>query len=368
MIFTPRPKFFFTSRRPPSQPRQTTMDDFLKANSLERLCDQLSDKLTLDESLSLLDEGRPALLARLKELGVRKPPDLSAFAKAVANGRREMCGTGVPIIVCLYSAGMTPDGGRSLMKKLLQELAANGFKDSIIYDHHNEKPYDEIPTFGEYVKAVHAQLMEDPLVKGTNRPFIFLAHSHGSNGAYGLAKAVGPKARLLCVLGRRSPTVELIGDVFGEPTCAGIGRMSLQAVAVQLGKVYSNEALQAAAEKDADDSKWIPGFRDAAIAAKAQYSSPVCLCDIDDIAKVFGGGVRGDPMTVDPSCVLKCPIFCACAKETPKGETEEKMSKWKCLTAGEFKLLRFDSTLHMELPTAEPVIKAVVEAFTPFKA
>jgi hypothetical protein len=344
------------------------MEAFLKDNSLDRLCDALSDKLTLDESLTLLDEGRPALLARLKELGVRKPPDLSAFAKAVANGRREMVGTGVPIIVCLYSAGMTPEGGRSLMKKSLEALAANGFKDSIIYDHHNEKPYDEIPTFDQYVKAVHAQLMEDPLVKGTNRPFIFLAHSHGSNGAYGLAKAVGPKARLLCVLGRRSPTIELIGDVFGEPTCAGIGRMTLQALAVQLGKVYSNDVLQAAAEKDPDETKWIPGFRDAAIAAKAQYSSPVCLCDIDDIVKVFGEGVRGSPTAVEPSCVLKCPIFCATAQETPKGETAEKMDHWRCLTSGAFTHKTFDSTLHMELPTAEEVIKAVVEAAAPFKS
>ena len=144
--------------------------------------------------------------------------------------------------------------------------------------------------------------------------------------------------------------------------------MTLQAVAVQLGKVYSNEALQAAAEKDPDDSKWIPGFRDAAIAAKAQYSSPVCLCDIDDIVKVFGEGVRSDSSAVDPSCVIKCPIFCATAKETPKGETAEKMEKWKCLTSGTFTHKIYESALHMELPTTEEVMKAVVEAATPFKA
>ena len=63
------------------------MEAFLKSNSLDRLCDALNSTLTLDESVALLDEGRPALLAKLKELGVRKPPDLSAFAKAVANAR-----------------------------------------------------------------------------------------------------------------------------------------------------------------------------------------------------------------------------------------------------------------------------------------
>ena len=35
----------------------------------ERLCDALSATLTIDESLSLLSEGRPQLLAWLKELG-----------------------------------------------------------------------------------------------------------------------------------------------------------------------------------------------------------------------------------------------------------------------------------------------------------
>ena len=338
----------------------------MKANALDRLCDALSDRLTLEESFALLDEGRPALLARLKELGVRKPPDLSAFAKAVANGRRAVSGAGMPVVVALYSAGVTPEGGRSLMKPILDALAQEGFKDSIIFDHHNEPPYDQIPDFDSYVKALHQKLMTDPLVQSSNRPFIFVAHSHGSNAAYGLARAVGPKARLLCVLGRRSPTVELIDDVFGEPTCAGIGRMPLQTLAIQLGTVYSNDLLRKAAERDSDESKWIKGFRDAAVVAKAQYSSPVCMCDINDIVAVFGEGVRSDPMAVGAASILSCPIFAVSGKETSRGETAEKMTKWKALTAAEFTLKTFDATLHMELPRDNGVIQAVVEAARPY--
>ena len=82
------------------------MDGFLKDNGLERLSDQLS-ALSITDALALLDEGRPKLMDKLKELGVTKPPDKQAFCKAVANGRRTIYGAGVPVLACTYSAGET---------------------------------------------------------------------------------------------------------------------------------------------------------------------------------------------------------------------------------------------------------------------
>ena len=341
------------------------MDAFLKDSKLDHLCDALSTTLTIDESLSLLEEGRPKLLARLKELGVRKPPDLSAFAKAVANGRRDLIGTGMPVVVCLYSAGVTAAGGRSLMKPMMDALASAGFKDQVTLDHHNEAPYDACKTFGEYAKALHEALNAEPKCKG--RPFVLVAHSHGSNGAYGLARLLGPKARILITIGRRSPTVELIGDVFGEPTCAGIAALPMQKFATMLGTAYTNRALVEAV-KDKEESNWLSGFRESVAVAKAQYSSPCCLCDVNDMAAYFGEGVRSEPPVVDLGCVLKgTPILgVAASAEEAQGETPEKMRKWAALTSAGFSLQEMDRCLHMELPRDPRVITAVVDAIKPF--
>ena len=334
------------------------MESFLKDNKLDHLCDALAAKLTVNEAIDLLAEGRPALLAKCKELGVRKPPDLSAFAKAVANGKRELTGTGVPLIICTYSAGMTSAGGRSLMKPLLEKLKGAGLPDSMVFDNHNEAPYDKLKTFDQYIIALSDAIKAEPISQG--RPLIFLAHSHGANAAYGLARAFGPRARALIILGRRSPAQELLGDVFGEPSCKGVGEMAMDKFAVRLGEVYSNATLVVAAQKDPDPSKWIPGMRDSAMAAMAQYSSPVSMTDINDIVAVFGEGVRTGPEQVDPKCVLNTPIFGYCAKEEPNGETAEKMQKWASLTSAGFTLKSFEC-LHMELPRDDAVIKAVVE-------
>ena len=340
------------------------MEAFLKDSKLDHLCDALSSTLSIDESLSLLEEGRPKLLARLKELGVRKPPDLSAFAKAVANGRRDLIGSGLPVVVCLYSAGMTIAGGRSLMKPMMDALASAGFKDQLTLDHHNEAPYDACKTFDEYSKALHEALNAEPKFKG--RPFVLVAHSHGSNGAYGLARLLGPKARILITIGRRPPTVELIGDVFGEPTCAGIAALPAQQFATMLGDAYTNAALVEAVT-DKEESDWLPGFRESVAVAKAQYSSPCCLCDISDMVAYFGEGVRSDPPVVDLGCVLRTPILgIAASAEEAKGETPEKMRKWAALTSAGFSLQEMEKCLHMELPRDARVIKAVVDAIKPF--
>ena len=63
------------------------MEDFLISEGLQRLSEHLSSSLTILAAIALLDEGRPKLMDKLKELGVTKPPDKQAFCKAIANSR-----------------------------------------------------------------------------------------------------------------------------------------------------------------------------------------------------------------------------------------------------------------------------------------
>ena len=106
------------------------MEDFLKGAGLERLCETLGEKLTVSESLDLLDEGRPVLLERLKAVGVSRIPDRQAFAKAVASHVREEANA-MPVLVCMYSAGVTKATGRQLMDRLLKAASDKGFTDQV---------------------------------------------------------------------------------------------------------------------------------------------------------------------------------------------------------------------------------------------
>ena len=108
--------------------------------------------------------------------------------------RRQLMGVGLPVLVCSYSAGVTNSIGRGLMKPLLDMCRSNGLTDAVVVGHHNESPYDKCETFSEYVAAVRdAIIAEQPDRLG--RPWVLVAHSHGSNVAYGLARLLGPKVR-----------------------------------------------------------------------------------------------------------------------------------------------------------------------------
>ena len=130
------------------------MEAFLKDSKLDHLSDTLST-LALGDAIALLDHGRPKLLEKLKELGVTKLPDRQAVAKAIANGRRELVGVGTPILVVLYSTGLEPADGRTLMTPILEAAKAAGFTDSVVLDHCNEPPYKgKVTTFDEYTFAL----------------------------------------------------------------------------------------------------------------------------------------------------------------------------------------------------------------------
>ena len=319
------------------------MEAFLKSNSLDRLCDALNSTLTLDESVALLDEGRPALLAKLKELGVRKPPDLSAFAKAVANARREIMGSGAPVLVCMYSAGVTQTSGNSLLAPCISAAKAKGLTDVVVLDHHNFPPFDAHTDFTVYVQALYDTVIAgqaDRTRRGcswrirTARPAATASRGCSARGC-GVCRPRPP---------RRAHRA--VDAVFGCATGLAIKELGLHKLTQQLARVYVNPTLEAATS-DEDAGKWLPMFKEVADIVMAQYSSPVSLCDAEGIEKAIGSSPAkiGAPITAVVS-----------RTETEKGETREKVARWAELTKGAF-ALEVAECDHMDLPANPAVIK-----------
>ncbi|KAL1511208.1 hypothetical protein AB1Y20_006022 [Prymnesium parvum] len=335
------------------------MEGFLESAGLQRLSEQLSGKLSLSDALELLDEGRPKLMEKLKELGVTKPPDKQAFCKAVANGRREIFGTGKPIVVCTYSAGVTPKVGRDIMQPLLNACKQLGLTDQVVLDHHNEPPYDACKTHSEYIMRLRDTVIGQDPERGS-RPWILLAHSHGSVAAYSLARLLGPKVRHVCILCRRAPTVELLHDVFGVATCEEIEAMPMREFAQTLGSVYANPTLLAMTRGE-DVSKWSASAQETVKIAQSQYMAHAGLCSAVDIAKEIGE--RG---SLSPDALIHAPILVVTTpQETEKGETAAKAAPWAELTSAKCSMEQVDAA-HMEVPAHASTIQLVVDALKPY--
>jgi surfactin synthase thioesterase subunit len=336
------------------------MESFLKDSKLDHLCDAMASSLTLEQSFALLEEGRPKLLDRLKELGVSKIPDRQAFAKAVANGRRELLGAGAPVVVCLYSTGLSPKEGRARMQPLLDAAAAAGIADHIVLDHVSEPPYaGACADFGAYVEALRGAVYD---AGHGGRPWILISHSNGSVAAYGLARRVGPKVRAMYIIGRRPPSMPLLPDVFGVQTTADVRNLPAHELAQKMSTVYTNTVLQAFTSNP-DESQWQPKIREAIEMARAQYSSPCVLCAAEDIEKAIA---TPGADVIPPSAVVSAPIFGIASKqETEAGETADKMEKWAALTSGGFKLERDLDAAHMDMPTHTRTIELSVKLLQP---
>ena len=340
------------------------MEGLLRDNGLEHLSELLSSSLTINESLDILEQqGRPKLLDRLKELGVSKVPERQKVAKALANAQRDLTGTGLPVLVAFFGAALPRDAGVKNLELLLEAAKNAGFKDQVILDHMNVAPYDKCATFGEYVAALYKSLMDAP--ERQSRPFVFVAHSQGTVPAYGLAQLVGPKARALCVIGRRPPTMEVIKELFGVATGPEVLELRRPFIAEALGKAYANEALEMG--KDMQEASWPSYLATAVDLARVQYSSPCSLMAQNDIDAFFGisSAAATDVAVPPPKYVLSIPILAIAGNEESSGETAQKMQGWSAFTApNAFTMVRVAAT-HMDMPGSRETIDAVIAALKP---
>ena len=152
--------------------------------------------------------------------------------------------------------------------------------------------------------------------------------------------------------------MDLIGDVFGTPRRDQFSALSNWEVAQRLATVYANNALLAMTTPE--EAKWPASTAEVVAIARAQYISPVGLCDTEDIAKEVGerGSLNAGALLSVPLLVITTP------QETGQGETAEKAAQWKELTSGGCVLESVDAP-HMEVPGHSKAIELVVAALKP---
>ena len=244
------------------------------------------------------------------------------------------------------------------MQPLIDAAKAVGLPDSVVLDHSNEAPYaGKVSSFDEYVAA----LRDSVYAAGASfagRPLVLVGHSNGTVGMYGLARLLKHKARLLVVLGRRPPSTPLIPDALGVHTTAEVHAMSAHDLAQAFSTNYENVIMKGYTANP-DESKWQPQIRAAVEMARAQYGSPCTLCAAEHITAAICA--PGEPVPAAAK-VLAPIVGIAAAKETPKGETAERMEAWRGLGANPdaFELTRDVDCAHMELPKHERTIALVV--------
>ena len=322
--------------------------DLLTACNLSHLRAPLQAS-TLASLIASLDDGRPALLKHLKDLEVAKLTDrqrlATELAKAlkagllsldrdVAPGPPEVepissppaapdAESGLrPALVCFYSGGMEPSGGRKLLMRWLAAARAFGLTDQLVLDH----PTAEDGAVGtEAVSGYMERLVaETNQAFGETRPLLLLGHSLGGHEAFALAHRLGsPRVRKLYVLAVRPPdaTPTVLEECFGgilthEELAAKPREDFLRFVCQAWGNVLLEEFI------DTPESAWPADTRATIDVMRQQYASP-------SVAKLL----RLDSLPLD------LPILAVAATlERPQGETSKKLQGWRRHTTASFRL------------------------------
>jgi len=257
-----------------------------------------------------------------------------------------------PLLVALYSAGLTPSQGRSLLGRVLAAARAAGVEDSLVLDHHTSHP--ACKTFDEYIAALAAQVEE---AAGSARPVVLLAHSHGAVAAYGLARALGPRVRKLLVVARRpphGPQSLLLQEVWG--VCSAGEFVALPGPAILSGLVAAYRSSSLAPHARSPEAAWPPPVTETVGLARELYGSPIALCAEADIVAALGSM---EPPSPPP---LALPIVAlAAAGEAPAGETGAKMRGWASLTRGRFALHTVANADHMGVILNKEAHRMLVE-------
>jgi surfactin synthase thioesterase subunit len=177
-----------------------------------------------------------------------------------------------------------------------------------------------------------------------SRPVLLLAHSHGAVAAYGLARALGPRARKLLICARRSvhgPTTPLLREVWGVDTTSSFGQLSDEALLRGLVAAYQSSAL--APHADTPRASWPPAVAESVALARRLYTSPLGLCSEEDIVRALGSF---EPPEGPPPLSVRV-VARAAGREAAQGETAAKMGEWGRLTSGGFRLHMVPNVDHM---------------------
>ena len=308
----------------------------------------------------MMRNDKAANMAKLKDLGVGLK-ERQAIANALGKGKRAAEGFGVPVLVAMYSAGVSTTAGRGLMRGLLVEAAKAGLADQLVLDHYDAPQYAGCPTWVEYIGRLVNAI--DAVEKYRGRPLVLVGHSHGTVGAYGLARALGSRVRLVVAVARRPPHRELLHDVWGVATSPELQAMEASRLLERAGVAWNNDLLVGAAKLP--EKEWTETIKEVAVIMRAQYGSRLGCLSKEDIALNLGGSDwREERLVVTPEMKLSCPILgVAAGKEVATGESEQKMEAWGELTSAAFTLTKIAGTNHMAV-ISHPDLFALVRKAT----
>ena len=113
----------------------------LAGAGLAHLQDCMRDE-TRDGLVEMMQNDRAKLLPHLKSAGVAKLPERQKIRDLLRDFIAETYGVGAPILVCTYSAGMSPKHGRDLLQPWLSAASTAGLGDQVVLDHYYSPPYE----------------------------------------------------------------------------------------------------------------------------------------------------------------------------------------------------------------------------------
>lgn len=233
----------------------------------------------------------------------------------------------LPALVCFYSSGLSPATGRKSLQKFLAAAAAVGLKDQLVLDHFNTY---ECATWESYV-AVAGDKVKTAF--GASRPLLLVGHSFGALAALGLARHFSAQRRVrkIYVIGSRPPNAEKADTkaIFGVASEEALAEISLERF---LGGLVGSWGHRLLGEfVNVPKAEWPPGVRETIQLLHMQFTS----------------SVMREATSRDQLEPLACPIMAiAASRESPMGETAERMQAWRSLTSADFRLASVDADHH----------------------
>jgi pimeloyl-ACP methyl ester carboxylesterase len=315
---------------PPSAGSDEGVSQLLSETGLSALGEALAGATLQGLTTTLHERGRASLMDDLKARGVARPPDRQKLAKAIAALAR---GSGLPIMACFFSGGMTEAQGHDMLKLWLREAAEKvDLRDQVVLPHIGEAGVtDGSLIWDDYVRRCEELIYAPQGHKG--RPVVIVAHSHGCVGAYALARRLGTRVLKLCVVCRRPPQAGLLDEVLGIASGAEISSIAPHTLISTFHKAWASPALEQL--------------------SKAEVLPPAGLTLVETIRRQYAHtpGASGDAHLVVGKDLAKAkipvPIYAlAASQESPLGETLAKMQGWHELSSVGCEVVEVDAS-HM---------------------
>mmetsp|Transcript_3320 Transcript_3320/g.9414 ORF Transcript_3320/g.9414 Transcript_3320/m.9414 type:complete len:296 (-) Transcript_3320:54-941(-) len=253
-----------------------------------------------------------------------------------AHDRRRLSAN--PVLVCLYSGGMTPEQGRESLRHLISAAARIGIRDHLVLDHYPTEPYHLCESWGEYIDMLAERVDEDPDRRG--RSLVVFAHSLGTHAARALTRRLGHRVLKLYPVACRPTHLcaaePPMREIWGVGSYQELRDLSDLDLLIGMVHAWPNKFLKKVLDQAMTQLK-NPLVQGILTRSRQQYGS-----------KVYGGCL-GDPESL-PSLEdmqVEVPVLAfACMWEEPAGETADRVKHWREATTSSCEVMMLDSGHH----------------------